>query len=445
MNITIAGGTGFIGSHLLERLKHLHEIKVLTRSKKESENNIIFEQTDLFSLGSTKKGLANTDIAIYLVHSMVPATGFFQGNFQDTDLILIDNFVKACKVNNVKKILYVGGIIPEGKISHHLKSRKEVEDVILYSEIPSTILRAGMVVGDGGSSFEILKNLCSNLPAMILPQWTKRKTKIVYIDDLISIMISEVILNESKILNLVTPEDINYKDLIKQTLRHFGKQIPILSIPIDYLTLSKRWVAYFGNASLSLVSPLVDSLTSDFEKVEPSPEIANLLRYKSYESMLEHISKKPLNTNNKKPSKIRKKNVRSIQRLLTNSPCSIDEVAINYFKWLPRGSKFLVKIEKHDDRLKFKTTLFSFILLELKLTPCPPSEKRVKFYIIGGLLTKTTDTGWLEFRSVQQGKYILASINEYYPALPWQIYQFTQAYVHKKVMFAFAKFLKSKV
>ena len=122
MNITIAGGTGFIGSHLLERLKHLHEIKVLTRSKKESENNIIFEQTDLFSLGSTKKGLANTDIAIYLVHSMVPATGFFQGNFQDTDLILIDNFVKACKVNNVKKILYVGGIIPEGKISHHLKS-----------------------------------------------------------------------------------------------------------------------------------------------------------------------------------------------------------------------------------------------------------------------------------------------------------------------------------
>ena len=90
---------------------------------------------------------------------MLPSTRLFQGSFHDTDLMLADNFANACKENKVKQIIYLSGIIPQGKLSKHLESRKEVEEVFLATGIACTIFRAGLVVGNGGSSFEILKNL----------------------------------------------------------------------------------------------------------------------------------------------------------------------------------------------------------------------------------------------------------------------------------------------
>jgi uncharacterized protein YbjT (DUF2867 family) len=117
---------------------------------------------------------------------MLPSSRLFQGNFQDTDLLLADNFVKACVKNNVKQIIYLGGLVPISGKSKHLDSLKEVEEVFEHTGIPLTILRAGMVVGEGGSAFEILRNLVFNLPGMILPEWSKCNTQAIYIEDLLA-------------------------------------------------------------------------------------------------------------------------------------------------------------------------------------------------------------------------------------------------------------------
>src|ERR1700733_2455700 len=99
---------------------------------------------------------------------MLPSTRLFQGNFADADLLIADNFANACLKNKVKQIIYLGGLVPTDSISKHLASRQEVEEIFKATGIPCTILRAGMVAGRGGSSFEILRSLVTNLPAMIL-------------------------------------------------------------------------------------------------------------------------------------------------------------------------------------------------------------------------------------------------------------------------------------
>jgi uncharacterized protein YbjT (DUF2867 family) len=108
---------------------------------------------DLFSSTSTHAAMEGIDIAIYLVHSMMPSSRLFQGNFHDTDLLLADNFAKACARDGVKHIIYLGGLVPDsGFVSQHLQSRLEVEGVLHASGIPVTVLRAGMVVGGVGRS-----------------------------------------------------------------------------------------------------------------------------------------------------------------------------------------------------------------------------------------------------------------------------------------------------
>jgi len=447
LRVTIAGASGFVGSNLVAKIRNNFKIKALSRKLKESDHvNVEYFKTDLFSLTSTSKALENTDVAIYLVHSMKPSSRLFQGNFHDTDLILADNFIHACKKNGVKQIIYLGGIVPEGYISKHLESRKEVEGILKSSGIPCTILRAGMVVGNGGSSFEILKNLVHTLPGMILPKWTASNTQIIYLDDLIDII--EFSINNIKVygetINIVNGEVIKYRDLIVQTKQHLKKKSFLIPVPINYTAFSKLWVSVFGKSDYELVSPLIESLLCDFSKIIPSPHIEHLIKYRTYRDMLKHIN---IDVSRKKARNKRSiiNNVRSIQRLPGNGNKKSNEIVELYMKWLPRYMKPLIKVKKTESqRVNFYLIGLSKPLLTLQYIPNPADKDRVKLHIVGGLLTDTTDTGWLEFRDIENGKYFLASINEFFPSLPWYIYKFTQAPIHKLTMMNFGKFLNSK-
>jgi len=445
-NITIAGASGFVGKNLLSNLSNIQNIniKALSRSKIESGNNINWSQTDLFSLSSTIKSLEKTDIAIFLVHSMMPSTRLFQGSFRDTDLIIADNFVRACRRNNVKKIVYLGGIIPEGKTSEHLESRKEVEDIFVSSGIDSVIIRAGLIVGNGGSSFEILKNLSLNLPIMLLPKWTSNTTQTIYIDDLINI-ISHVMFesNSTKIINAVTQEEQSYAQLIKETNQYLHRSQIMIPIPINYTKLSKFWVSKFGQSEMSLVSPLVDSLLCDISKISPSKEILHYINFQTYKSMLPQINKSKISSRTKMKLK-EDNNVRSIQRMASGKYLDSKDVANFYFEWLPAHMKYIIYVEEQDQNVYFKLKGIDKPLLVLEYIKCQANHDRAKFHITGGLLTKTTDTGWLEFRNIDHGKFLLASINEFRPALPWYIYKYTQAIFHSLVMNSFKKDLEKK-
>lgn len=449
LKIAIAGASGFIGGNLIKEINKDYLLKCLSRNSSRTNapnTNVEWVETDLFSYTSVNSALENVDIAIYLVHSMLPSTRLFQGNFQDTDLFIADNFARACINNKVKQIIYLGGLIPEGKISTHLESRREVEDVFKSTEIPTTIFRAGMVVGNGGSSFEILKNLVLNLPAMVLPKWAKSNTQIIYIDDLVRI-IKRAIHNDffyNKTINTVNGQNINYEILIRQTAAFFNKRTLFINAPIHSVSFSKLWVSVFGNSEYELVSPLVDSLLCDLPHPEVPFEIKDLIQYSKYQDMLAKIERGKTKKRKKKFKSSDDNTVRSIQRLRNGHHLNVDKISDLYVSWLPTHMRNLIKVEKKEDKLFFYSLFLNRPLLILQFQHNHKALNRIKFHIIGGLLSKTKDTGWLEFRTISGGKYTLASINNFVPSLPWYIYKYSQALVHLKVMNDFGLFLENK-
>jgi uncharacterized protein YbjT (DUF2867 family) len=445
LRITIAGASGFIGKNLIKSLGTEYSIRGLSRRKKENSENVEWVQADLFSYHSVTDALEDTDIAIYLVHSMLPSSRLFQGSFQDVDLFLADNFAHACAHHNVKQIIYMGGLVPDAKSSKHLESRKEVEEVFHSSGIPTTVLRAGMVVGDGGSSFEILKNLVKNLPIMVLPKWTKSVTQAIYIDDLTRV-IKNCVNNESfhnKTINVVNGEKITYKDLIQDASTYFQGPKKLIPVPINYTSFSKLWVKVFGHSDYELVSPLIDSLLCDLPAPETPDEIKEYIHYKTFKEMLKEIPKEK-----RKRVKYKKEkgsnNVRSIQRLDNNRGLNVKEISDKYVLWLPLYMKKIIKVRVDGDIVNFNLLFLNKPLLKLHKQKDNMELDRAKFHIVGGLLTKTKDTGWLEFRKVAGGKYTLSSINEFIPSLPWYIYKYSQALVHLRVMNMFSKYLSRK-
>lgn len=447
IRVTVAGASGFVGAQFLAAAKKDWRINALARGKNAgSPETVEWRQADLFSLRSSIAALENTDVAVYLVHSMLPSTRLFQGNFADADLLIADNFANACLKNKVKQIIYLGGLVPDGAISKHLASRQEVEEVFKATGIPCTILRAGMVAGSGGSSFEILRSLVTNLPAMILPQWTQVSTQVVYIDDLVRVLTAAV--NNQEFFNatvdVVNGESLNYEKLIRTTCRALGKKPVLIRVPIRSTAFSKLWVSIFGNASRELVSPLIDSLLCELPQRPPIKLIEGYIQFPSFAKMLEVILKKSAFDQKKKSTKkLHENSVRSIQRLPSVPEIGCEEIARLYENWLPRASLGFIKVLTDGDGIiKFFFSAVPWPLLVLKrIDNLDSGVQRIKFHIVGGFLSKRSDCGWLEFRQIANRKFTLASIHEFIPTLPWYIYRFTQAILHKRVMTAFGRSL----
>ncbi len=438
-----------MGQQLLFDAPGHWQINALSRGSTKSRlGNVSWRQADLFSLQSSNEALKGTDVAIYLVHSMLPSTRLFQGSFADADLLIADNFAHACVKNGVRQIIYLGGLMPTENVSKHLASRQEVEEVFKASGIPYTIFRAGMVAGKGGSSFEILRNLVTNLPAMILPKWTKANTQVIYIDDLVRLLRVAVMNKDffNKTVDAVNGESLNYESLIRTTCRVLEKKIVLFRVPINSTKFSKLWVSIFGKASYELVSPLIDSLLCELPQGPPCELISPLIRELSFAGMLEKILKIPGQQKKREKTKLIHPNtVRSIQRLPSAPSSTCDQIAREYENWLPRALLGLIKVESDSESglVIFSLRGLSWPLLILKRVLGGHDVQRAKFHIVGGLLSKRPDCGWLEFRQVADRKFTLVSINEFVPTLPWYIYRFTQAILHRWTMALFAEHLKS--
>lgn len=451
--VAIAGATGFVGSRLIPALSDDFHVVSLSRSAasgaaRQSE----LRECDLFSLTSTRAALAGVDTAVYLVHSMMPSSRLFQGDFHDTDLLLADNFAKACVHAGVKRIIYLGGLVPgEGYVSPHLQSRLEVETVLQSSGIPVTCLRAGMVVGPGGSSFEILRALVTRLPWMILPKWTRSAGQAVFIDDVIAVLRAAVTdpAFAGKTLDLVNGESLTYEDLLRQTAEALGKKRYMLPVSIASTGFSKRWVQLFSGASYELISPLVDSLQCDLPQLQPAPEIAPFIRYPTYRSMVAETLRRPsAKESTQRRSATRRRNepstVCSIQRLPPMPDVDAQFISNAYMAWLPKFFRAVIRVGRVDgapNRIAFSLVLVKPPLLVLELIDQGTDRARDKFHIVGGVLSRTTTTGWLEFRQIADRRFTLASIHGFVPALPWILYIMSQAPVHAWVMHAFGRYL----
>ena len=445
--LAVAGATGFIGRWFIETYKHQYNIIALSRKKISTQNDIVeWRMVDLFSISNSVNALQDVDYALYLVHSMQPSTRLNQGNFEDTDLLLADNFSRAAETCKLKHIVYVGGILPKDdlNISKHLKSRFEVEQVLGSRSTPLTAVRAGIIIGPGGSSFRIVKRLVQNLPIMACPKWTKSKNQPV--DLRIALKSIEQIFGDEKFFNLPIEiggsEIVTYMDILKITAKEMKRKRWIFSIPFFSLGMSKLWVGLFSGSNKNFVSPLIESLRHDMT-LKTSISLKNLPSFTLKET-IKRASDSTI-TIPMAPKGIAqtkdKNTVRSVQRIANPARKTAEWVAQSYPIWLSKIFNKVIEAEEQNNLLKFK--LLGLTLLQLEYIKNRSDKNRQLFYITGGYLTKRTNRGWLEFRSILDDNYIITAIHEFVPRLPWVIYKFTQAKAHLLVMKKFEKHLNT--
>src|SRR5690606_17786672 len=153
-----------------------------------------------------------------------------QGDFSDHDLVAADNFARAASHAGVRQIVYLGGLVPEGDLSAHLRSRLEVEHALAQHGVPVTALRAGMVVGPGGSSTDIMLRLVRRLPAMICPSWTTTLTQPIALSDCVELL--TWCLGETRTFgesfDVGGPDVLTYRDMMQRAAAALGLKRPML-------------------------------------------------------------------------------------------------------------------------------------------------------------------------------------------------------------------------
>lgn len=464
LKVCLTGATGFIGSNLLKKLQEDDNIEVVALSRKVSpmmdgaiKDGVTWRRCNGFSLLDVEKATEDVDILIYLIHSMLPSSALSQGSFSDFDLYLADNFARAAKKNGVKKIIYLSGLIPqEEELSKHLESRLEVEKVLSQFDNDLTVLRSGLIVGPNGSSFKILEKLVKRLPVMICPSWTMTKTQPIDLKDVLATMI--FCINNSNQLKSVYdiggPDIITYKEMLLETAKVLGKKRYLYNVPFFSLGFSKLWVSKITSTPHNLVYPLVESLKYEMTASPSEQLILDNYNYTSFYDSLRTSLEQNIETikGKHKRSVINYnasinfrwlENVTSIQRAWSRLH-NAEEIANEYFRWLPAFLKPIVKVKEENGRINLS---FLGLLTLLVLEKCidRSDSNRTFYYIRYGLLARdTTLNGRLEFRYIKSSNCILMSLLDYRPSLPWFIYKYTQAIAHLFVMKRFDKHLRRK-
>jgi nucleoside-diphosphate-sugar epimerase len=476
MKIAIAGASGFVGQLLIETLRNEFDLIALGRSSqatsvvnsRESTSSgldegrdarigktreLVWRKCDLFSLIQIENGLQGADVGIYLVHSMLPSAALTQSNFEDSDLLLADNFARAAQKAGLKRIIYLGGLVPAGaELSQHLRSRQEVERALGSYGAPVTSLRAGLILGSQGSSFQMLYLLVKRLPVMICPKWTRTLTQCVSSLDVVNLI--RFCLKDDRTAgntyDLGSPEILSYQQLMAALAEEMGLRRRMFSVRFFSPGLSRLWVQLITGASRNLVAPLVESLRH--EMVVRNPALLQLYGRplmgirEALSRCLVHIQPNLRSSTRERQRKLRgQEEVRSIQRLPKPPGRSAEWLAVEYFRWLPEFLKPFVVVEPGDELGKwiFRFAWMRYPLLIIKYSSERSTADRQVFYVKGGLLASSEQSpnSRLEFREVLDHQIYLAAIHEFRPALPWIVYQYTQALVHLWVMTSFRRHL----
>lgn len=437
----------------MHHYRHKYRFIALSRktmSQEKTDTNVEWRQVDLYSLSGSREALQGANFALYLVHSMRPSTRLNQGSFDNTDLLLADNFVRAAEANGLQQIVFLSGILPDGALpdSRPLRSRAEVEQTLKSTAVPLTTLRAGIIVGPGGTSFRIMEKLVDRLPLMLCPKWTCSPTQPIGLEDTLA-LIDHVIGNSDYYgsdYDIGGKTVTTYFDMLKTVARLKGKKRWIFSLPFNLPGFSRLWVALFSGLSPTLVSPLVATLRWDL-RARPNPLMEEVLPEQSFEAAAQQALAQarqvpPLPIAKEQQQREEKNTVRSVQRLPNPGDHSAIWVARRYQTWLPSHFRYILKVDQRGQTSVFR--IGPVELLHLKFIPDRSDANRQLFYIVGGQLVKRRDHGWLEFRSVLDGRYVIAAIHEFVPKLPWVLYNLSQALAHLWVMWHFGRYLNSQ-
>lgn len=441
--ILLTGASGYIGSHLMNKLKDNYEIIAISRNieNKSNEHNVTWKAADLFDLNEITEVMEDIDIAIYLVHSMMPSAKLTQASFEDMDALLADNFAKAASYNKVQHIVFMSGLIPNtNELSPHLRSRLECEQILGSYGVPVSTLRAGLIIGSKGSSYPILKKLVDRLPGLLLPKWAYNTTLPVAIDDVIDGLykIVERNPNENESIDIGGPSHMTYKDLFKQTAEVLDKRLPTIDLPIIPIWLSKYWVKLISGVPKEMVYPLMDSLIHDMirndENVVKDISIGKIDYKESVRNALEEETKTQKKGKSSRKGDI--KDVRAISRVVLPKDVNMIQLAESYANFLNRITLNVVNSDFNEDNFTISVPCLNKDLLLLSKDFKASNNERILYRIVGGDFALDSDGGnaRLEFRRLPNSDACIIALQEYEPTLPWWVYKYTQAKVHKSVM-----------
>jgi uncharacterized protein YbjT (DUF2867 family) len=265
MRILLTGVTGYVGKRLLPVLiENGHEVICCVREKRRLSihKNMLAKvhiiEVDFLKTPEPEKFPKNIDAAYYLIHSMSSSTEKF-------DLLeskSASNFKAIMEFSGVKQVIYLSGISNEHKLSKHLHSRKKVEDILKSDKYALTVLRAGIIVGSGSASFEIIRDIVEKLPVIIAPKWILTKTQPISIRDVISFL--KGVLDHPKCINQVFdiggPEILTYKEMMLQYAHIRKLKRSFYTTSLISPKISSYWLFFITSVSYKLAISLVDSM-----------------------------------------------------------------------------------------------------------------------------------------------------------------------------------------
>lgn len=266
MKILLTGATGYIGKRLLPvLLGEGHEVVCCVRDRERfpaegiyRHPNISLFEVDFLEDIPQPDAIKDIDVAYYLIHSMSSN----QKDFESLEAISAGNFIRLVEQTGVKQIIYLSGITNEEKLSRHLASRQKVEVILGRSGIPLTCLKAGIIVGSGSASFEIIRDLVEKLPLMITPKWLNTRSQPIAIRNVLEYLTGVLLKEETfdQSYDIGGPDVLSYKEMLLQFAGVRGLKRAIFTVPVMTPRLSSYWLYFVTSTSYKLAINLVNSM-----------------------------------------------------------------------------------------------------------------------------------------------------------------------------------------
>jgi uncharacterized protein YbjT (DUF2867 family) len=262
LTVLVTGATGFIGRRLVpELVERGMTVRAMTRRPEAYDGPGEPVGGDVHDADSLTDALKGVDVAIYLVHSLDDP------EFERKDAEAARTFGRVAAEAGVSQIVYMGGLGADGEnLSPHLRSRREVEGLLGEAGVPVTVLRAAIVVGAGGISWELTRQLVKNLPAMVVPQWVSTMTQPIAVDDVIRYLAGVIGKEEARgrVFEIGGADRLTYLEMLQVAAEvRGGHRVPIIQVPVLTPRLSSYWLALVTDVDTTTGRNLIDSMSTE--------------------------------------------------------------------------------------------------------------------------------------------------------------------------------------